>query len=76
MNVKKEYPRLNKTLTKHFGARKAKRLITSLHNQDKENKLDMGFDDDSRLSSAVVFSETDEGGEYWYNLQKQIEPNY
>ena len=76
MKVKVKYPMLHKTLSRHFGARKAKKLITNLHNQDMAGNLAMNFEDSQKLSSSVVFSETAEGYAYWVEFQKQIEPNW
>ena len=66
----KTYPRLHKTLARHFGARKAKKLITNLHNQDVKLR------DISKLTSAVVFNDTKEGHTYWAEIQRQIDPNW
>ena len=73
MKVEEQYPRLYKTLSKHFGARKAKKLLVNLEDQ---KMYGLSFYDSAELCGAVAFKETKEGHTYWAKLQYQLDPDW
>ncbi len=71
--MKQYYPKLHRTLSRHFGESMATSLIRNLHIQ-KLSGLDFG--DSAKLVGAVKFAETKEGHRYWAALHKATDPNW
>lgn len=61
LNNKKEYPKLFKTLSRMFGARKAVKLLSSL--VKVADRIELG--DSGNVECAFLFKGAQEGSEFW-----------
>jgi hypothetical protein len=64
MNIKKDFPRLFKLLSRHFGARKAIKMIKEI-GPIRINCSDV-------LSGCFDYSSSNQGHEYWANISYRI----
>ena len=68
MNIRKNYPKLFKSLAKGLGARKAKVLLESLHVEYAYLGLD--FSDARSLGGSFSWKKSVRGFDYWLKIAR------
>lgn len=66
MTIAKKYPKLLSSLVLAYGEEKGTDLLTGVINQGVE------IEDSRVLSTAFVWDETSEGGQYWAKVHNEV----